>query len=173
MERLELSKRDIKDLLKDKSKRISFNCFNYNGKLLKINIDFLDDFGKLGFPGLKNYGIDPYQIRCLSELQPYVSSSLPCGTVYFKNTVIGVIYPKIFYDYQDFNQLNKEELIRFYSNIRKAVVKHIELISNDIYNTDLKNKNILYNGDNVELIDLDGKYIKFESHDTYHWFLED
>ena len=45
-------------------------------------------------------------------------------------------------------------------------------MQNGIYNKDFINKNILYKGEDVQLIDLDGKYISNEYCNTYEYFID-
>ncbi len=174
MKRISFDKKSFKKFL-ETAKVINNNgryVFDVNGELIKINPVFLEDFYNSKKALHPSYGVNVDQIEWLSNLDYKVSSSLPNGIVSFDHKNIGVIYPNIFYGYADFNKLPREEKLTFLNNLKTAINKHIELMQNGIYNKDFINKNILYKGEDVQLIDLDGKYISNEYCNTYEYFID-
>lgn len=112
--------------------------------------------------------IDPHQISWLSDKAKYIDHSyLPCGVLKYGINTVGVIYPKFFEGYKTFENLNKEDNLLIMKNLRKALLNNRELLNNDIYNTDFAFKNIMYKGNDVELVDLDGKCIKRSDNCSY------
>lgn len=155
-----LNKKEIKKLLKNKPVPGTFNVYQNGCGIIKIYKDVMADllkYGTLLFP----FGLaDPKQIEWLSGMQSKISGSrLPNGIVYFENYPIGVTYEEYFKGYSSFQNMSSEDFDLMLSNFRSSVDKNIELMSNGIYNQDLSMQNILYSSNNVELIDLDGKYI--------------
>ena len=174
MNNIILDKKGMKSLINEgkcvtKTRRY---IYDYHGRLLKFNPVFLEDFSKTKLP-IHNYGINIDQITWLNSMNGKVSSSLPDGVILYNGALVGVTYPKIFYDYDVLTNVTKEEKILFFKNLKEAINKHIELISHGIYNKDFLAKNVLYKEDDVELIDLDGKYIKNTPCNTYDFFAND
>jgi hypothetical protein len=83
------------------------------------------------------------------------------------------MYPKYFKGYKSFNELYTEQTNLFFENLKQSINKNIELMENGIYNYDFTMGNILYKNDDVQLIDLDGKYIsKGQSyHRVYSYYM--
>lgn len=153
-------RKEIKKLIKQKPVPGTFNIFDTGLGIIKIYKDVMADllqYGTLIYPfGLVN----PEQIEWLVSKQSYVKGSkLPNGIVYLEEIPIGVMYPEYFKGYSNFDSISEEETPLMMSNFRLASDKNIELVSNGIFNVDLSMQNILYKGNNVELVDLDGKYI--------------
>ena len=160
MERMDLEKRDLKKLFKENNMHEGY-VFEMDGRLIKISKEFASDFNKVFASVRSNYGINVDQIEWLSSLRHIVKHSmLPSGIVSYDHTTIGVIYPKMFKGYDSFNELHEEDESLLLRNMRTATRNNIELMSRGIFNCDLLNKNILYKGKDVELIDLDGKYVR-------------
>lgn len=160
MERLDLEKRDLKKLFKENNMHEGY-VFEMNGKLVKISREFASDFNKVFASVRNNYGISVDQIEWLSSLRHNVKHSmLPNGVVSYDHTNIGVMYPRMFKGYDSFNNLHNEETSLMLRNMRSAASNNLELMEHGIYNCDLLNKNILYKGTDVQLIDLDGKYVR-------------
>lgn len=160
MQTKRFDRREIKKLIKSKPVPGSFNIFENGCGIIKIYKDVMADllsYGTLIFP----FGLaDPKQIEWLSSMQGRIScSTLPKGVVYYENYPIGVMYEKYFKGYVSFNKMHQESFDLMFSNFRSSVDKNIELMSNGIFNQDLGMQNILYSSNDVELIDLDGKYI--------------
>lgn len=160
MQTKRFDKREIKKLVKSKPISGTFNVFENGCGIIKIYKDVMADllkYGTLIFP----FGLaDPKQIEWLSSMQGRINgSTLPNGVIYFENYPIGVMYEKYFKGYVSFNKLHQESFDLMFSNFRSSVDKNIELMSNGIFNQDLNMQNILYSSNDVELIDLDGKYI--------------
>lgn len=153
-------KKEIKKLVKQKPVPGSFNIFENGMGIIKIYKDVMADLLKygtiiypFGLPSLE-------QIEWLYSKQKYIKeSNLPNGIIYLEHTPIGVMYPEYFKGYSNFDSISEEETSLMMRNFRTASDKNIELVSNGIYNVDLSMQNILYQGNDVELIDLDGKYI--------------
>lgn len=153
-------RREIKKLVKSNPVRGSFNIFQNGTGIIKIYKDVMSDLLKYNTVVFPFGVVDPKQIEWLSGLQCYISgSTLPNGIIYYENYPIGVMYEKYFEGYDNFNNLFHEEFELMFKNFRSAVSKNIELMNNGIYNQDLNMQNILYSSSDVELIDLDGKYI--------------
>lgn len=155
-----LDKKDIKELLKSAPVAGSFNVFEDNGGIIKIYKDPMFDLERYStviFPGSL---VNEAQIRWLESKQMYITgSSLPNGIVYYERMPIGVTYPRYFEGYKNFYHLHKESVETMIRNFRTAIDKNMELIQNGIYNFDFTMHNILYKGNDVQLIDLEGKYV--------------
>lgn len=172
----ELNKEEFKTLLKN----TPIYCKGYYGtlyrdgdNLLKINNTYIRDYTlyhKLREKGL----VDLEQMAIYEEKKPFIKNSmLPKGIIKYKGIWIGVIYD-IYDNYDTFDSLYKEDSDLIINNIRLSIIKNMELINNDIYNTDLCNDNILYQDNNVELIDLDGSFIKYDKkylYETYFYYI--
>ena len=160
MERLDLEKRDLKKLFKENNMHEGY-VFEMNGRLIKISKEFASDFNRVFASIRSNYGINVDQIEWLSSLRSQIKHSmLPSGVVSYDHANIGVIYPRMFKGYDSFNELHEEDESLLLRNMTTAALNNLELMNNGIYNCDLLNKNILYKGRDVQLIDLDGKYVK-------------
>ena len=177
MKKIILSDRKFKELTKEKNKyfcdpsHLNHYLFRVGDELYKFDVNFLYNL-KYGF----KMDIDPNQIEMLCEKQKSISKTrLPKGIVIYDNVCLGVIYD-FFEGYKSFLDLHLEDLDLIFSNIRSAIDKNIELLENDIYNVDFTSRNILYREANVELIDLDGRYIRSSKSSTvrsvYCYFLE-
>lgn len=104
--------------------------------------------------------IDPKQIEWLISLRDYITmTNMPKGIIKCEGKAIGVIYDYLS-GFKDFSELYKEDLSLIFKNLSSVIVKNQELIKYGVYNLDLHSGNILYKGDDVEIVDLDGKYIK-------------
>lgn len=148
-----------------------------NDKIIKFDKAIVYGFKRNGIIDNKLCSIDVKQIEELVKRQEFIKkSSLPLGIVTVDSVVVGVIY-KRFYDYKNFNSLSDESSDLIVNNLRRAIYNNIELMENGIYNVDFTNNNILYSGEDVQLIDLDGKYIKMNGYatinDVYSFFLSD
>lgn len=155
-----LDKKQIKQLLRSETIAGTFHVFEYNGGILKIYKDPMYELGKYATIIFKGSLVNVEQIHWLELKQPIVKESrLPNGIVYYENLPIGVLYPKYFEGYRDFYHLHEESVETMISNFRSAIDKNIELINAGIYNADFTMNNILYSGHDVQLIDLEGKYV--------------
>jgi hypothetical protein len=172
-----LSDKKFKELTKEKNKyfcdpkNLNHYLFRVGDELYKFDANFLYNL-KYGF----KMNVDPRQIEMLCDKQKYISKTkLPKGIVIYNDICLGVIYD-FFEGYSSFLDLHLEEFNLIFSNIRSAIDKNIELLENDIYNVDFTSRNILYKNSNVELIDLDGRYIRNSESSTirsvYCYFLE-
>lgn len=152
--------RDIKRLISQKPIADSCNVFVVENTIEKIYKDVLFDLQRFYFMMIPSSLVNPEQIKWLCEKQENIFSSiLPNGIIYYEQLPIGVIYPKYFENYKSFNEIYSEETSILLDNLKKAINKNIELMNNGIYNYDFTMGNILYKEDDVQLIDLDGKYI--------------
>lgn len=155
-----LDKKEVKELLKTPPVAGSFNVFEDNGGIIKIYKDpmfELERYATVIFPGSL---VSEEQIHWLESKQVYVTgSNLPNGIVYYEKLPIGVLYPRYFEGYKNFYHLHEESVETMIQNFRTAIDKNMELIKNGIYNFDFTMHNILYKGNDVQLIDLDGKYV--------------
>ena len=155
-----MDKKEIKQLLKSKPVDGSFNVFKENDGIIKIYKDpmfELERYATVIFPGSQ---VQEEQIYWLESKQPLVKgSNLPNGIVYYERLPIGVMYPKYFEGYKNFYHLHEESVETMIRNFRTAIDKNMELIRNGIFNFDFTMHNILYKGNDVQLIDLDGKYV--------------
>lgn len=144
--------------------------YNANGKLYKLEHVAASDILKnrhLIHHGYKNINVD--SIEWLSDLQKYVRKShLPEGLLIYEHTPVGVIYPCFYDGYKPLTEVSKEPTSVMLKNIKTALLNNIELLDNGVYNCDFAFKNVLYQGDDVKLIDLDGKYIKTEKNSNYN-----
>lgn len=177
MKKVILSDKQFKELTKGKNKyfcdpkHLNHYLFRVDDELYKFDVNFLYNL-KYGF----KMDIDQNQIEMLCEKQKNIhKTKLPKGIVIYQNVVLGVIYD-YFDGYDSFLKLHLEDLNIIFLNIRSAIDKNIELLENDIYNVDFTSRNILYKGSNVELIDLDGRYIRNSMssnvRSVYCYFLE-
>lgn len=158
MIREDIKKKDYLRILK--SSKAGY-IYNDNGRLIKFDKCFAHDM--LKYKKIKTYygEINIDQIYWLSSLRYKIkNSSLPEGILFYDHTPVGVLYPHYFEGYDILDNLFKEDSQLLLSNLRKSIINNIELTDNGIYNTDFALKNALYKNNNVELIDLDGKYIK-------------
>ena len=155
-----LDKKEIKELLKSAPVAGSFNVFEDNGGIIKIYKDpmfELERYATVIFPGSL---VSEEQIHWLESKQSSITgSTLPNGIIYYEKLPIGVMYPKYFEGYKNFYHLHEESVETMIRNFRTAIDKNMELIQNGIYNFDFTMHNILYKGNDVQLIDLDGKYV--------------
>lgn len=154
------NERDLKKLLSQKPVNDSCNVFKVGYGVEKINKDILFDLQRFYHIMMPVAQIDEEQIKWLCEKQENISSTtLPNGVIYYEQYPIGVMYPRCYEGYKSFNELYKEDTKLFLENLKQSVIKNIELINNGIYNYDFTMSNILFKGEDVQLIDLDGKYI--------------
>ena len=155
-----LDKKQIKKLIRRKPIDGTFNVFEEENGILKVYKDPMFELGKYQtviFPGTL---VDVDQIHWLESKQSEVKGSdLPNGIVFFEKLPIGVTYPRYFKGYKNFYHLHEESVERIIRNFRTAIDKNIELIRVGILNVDFTMHNIIYKDDDVQLIDLDGKYI--------------
>lgn len=113
--------------------------------------------------------IDKDQIEWLNNTSRYISKSyLPCGVLNYGISPVAIIYPKYFDGYKTFEELYREDNLTIFKNLRQALLNNRELLNNGIYNTDFSFKNILYKGNEVELVDLDGKHLKKKEYSNYN-----
>ena len=170
-----ITRRGFKRIIKSNG---GYYIYSDNGRLIKFDRIYASDIVKFGDLYSHSSEINPYQIEWLSSLNGIVkNSSLPIGTVNYKSTAVGVIYPHYFYGFNSLQNISNEDSILFLQNIKAAILNNMELMQNGIYNNDFGFKNILYSGSHVELIDLDGKHIKRkeDSNPTrvYTYFIQD
>ena len=152
--------KDIKKLLSQKPVQDSCNVFQVENGIEKINRDVLFDIQRFHHVMFPIGNVDEEQIKWLHEKQEKIElSQLPNGIIYYQEYPIGVMYPKYFKGYQKFSELYTEETSLLFKNLKQSVINNIELLENGIYNYDFTMSNILYNQEDVQLIDLDGKYI--------------
>lgn len=166
--------RDLKKLISQKPIGESCNVFKVDNGVEKINKDLLFDLRRFYHIMMPISLVDAEQIKWLHEKQENISSSkLPNGIIEFEHKPIGVIYPQYFENYKTFNEIYKEATDLFFENFKQAISKNIELMNNGIYNYDFTMGNILYKIDDVQLIDLDGKYIskRQDYHKVYLYFM--
>jgi len=126
-------------------------------------------------PETMSTNIKKNQIRRINCKQKHIKqTNLPLGILTYQKNPIGVIY-KAYENYKNFNELHHETSNVILNNLRLAITKNNELIRHRIFNTDLAFRNILYDGENVELIDLDGRFIKSFAtiNDIYYIFFDD
>lgn len=132
-----------------------------NKRAYKLDMDCVNASLERFFVPLNTSSIKPEQIQWLSDKARYIEHSwLPSGILYTNFNPVAVIYPYYFKDYKDFNELYTEDSKVIFRNLRRALLNNRELLNNDIYQTDLSFKNIIYKGKDVQLIDLDGRYVK-------------
>ena len=174
MEEIKFKPKEVKQLMKEKR---ALDCNGYvfsEGEVLYkfYGMHLAECFRK--FVSFDMHPLDVEQIRILSHANAYVQKTqLPRGIIKIGDVPSGVFYD-YFEGYHSFNQLYKEDKARIFRNLRSAIEKNIELMQYGIYNTDLIGQNILFLGDDVQLIDLDGPYIKFDEYymkDVYYYFL--
>lgn len=155
-----LDKKDVKSLLKSKPVAGSFNVFKDGDSIIKIYKDpmfELERYATVIFPGSL---VNEEQIYWLESKQSLITgSNLPNGIVYYEKLPIGVTYPRYFEGYKNFYHLHEESVETMIRNFRTSIDKNMELIRNGIYNFDFTMHNILYHENDVQLIDLDGKYV--------------
>lgn len=176
MKKIILDKRGLQQLVKRESLSKDRNVFNVDGRLYKISKGYYFDIENNRKLSYNPNEVNPKQIEWLSSLTSIVTKSrLPDGIIIYKGIPIGVTYPLCFENYKCFNDLHEEDTSLVFDNIRTATENTINLFEADIYNTDLLNQNVLYKHRDVELIDLDGKYIKnsmyADTNDVYTYFL--
>lgn len=159
MKIISYNKKGIKELLSKHSTSV-FNVFEVNGTTQKIYKDVMFDLEKYHrvVRPFSYANID--QLEWLSAQQAYIkSTSLPNGVIITDNYPVGVCYPKYFFDYENFHYLITKSPQLVLANLRQAVEKNIELMERGIHNYDFVFNNILFKGDDVQLIDIDGKYV--------------
>lgn len=176
MKKVILDKKGLQQLLSNKSLSKEGNVFNVDDRLYKISKGYFFDILNDRRLAYNSREVNVEQIKWLSSMTGIVTKSrLPNGIIEYKDIPIGVIYPYCFEDYKDFNSLSSETSELILDNIRVATENTINLFEADIYNTDLVSKNILFQNKDVQLIDLDGKYIKnslyADINDVYTYFL--
>ena len=177
MERIYLHKQDLKGLIKQGSIN-NGTIYCKNGKKIKLDRDFINDITRKHVMARGKYSVDFDQIAWLSSKQRDVQkSTLPSGLITYQGVDVGIIYPRFFEGYYDFKNISREDTIRILKNIRTAIMNNEELIDKGILNQGLICKNIIYKDDDVQLINLDGKYIKKEGmasySSIYEYFLDD
>ncbi len=177
MKTVELSKRDVKSLIKQGSVN-NGTIYLDDGKKYKLYRDFINDMMKAHMPTRGNYGVNRKQVELLCSKQRNVEhSTLPSGILTYDGIDVGVIYPRFFYGYKSFDELSKEDSILLLKNIRRAILNNEELFSNGIFVQELLGKDIIYSGEDVQIVDLDGKYIKTGESvpyvDMYTYFIKD
>lgn len=124
-------------------------------------------------------GIDEAQIEWLSNLRwKVLGSKLPNGVAYYQQIPVSVLYPQFFKGYRDFTTVFAERGQGSFDLLRQALDNNSELMDNGIYNVDFAFKGIQYNdGSDVQITNLDGKYIKPASIATegqvYEYFVSD
>jgi len=177
METKKLSKLELKSLIKQGSIN-NGTIYNTDGKKYKIDREFLEDFVRKHVVTRNHYGVDREQIEWLMSKQKDIKhTTLPNGIITYEGVDVGVIYPRFFYGYKNFHSLPREEEILILKNLRTAIANNEELLRNGIFNENFLNREIIYSGDDVQLINIDGKYIKKEGMTTYSsvysYFLND
>ncbi len=167
MEIVDFKRREMKQFIKE----YTFNNGTVhleNGKKYKLDRAFVEDMKRRHDATLDHYGVDRNQIEWLSSKRNDVTlSTLPSGIITFEGIDVGVIYPRFFYDYDSFNNMSREDTLLILKNIRSAISKNEELLSNGIVNINFVTKDIMYCSDDVQLIDLDGSHIKREGYASY------
>ena len=165
---------------RDIIKKSNNNIFNdiETGRMIKLDKDSAREMKKRKSIRAYTPGIDPDQIQLLSEKQACINNTfLPSGVIYYHNLPIAVIYPKFFDNYKTFEDLHNEDESIIINNLKAAFYNNLELINNNIYNSDFAFKNVMYKDNSVELIDLDGKYIgnkdNFTISEVYYYYLYD
>ena len=169
---IDYNKREIKKLLSKNSTGV-FNIFEVNGTTQKIYKDLMYELQKYKRVITPYSLADMEQIRWLSNQQMYIKSTqLPDGIIMNSDYPIGVSYPTYFFDYENFYALSSYSPDIVIHDLRLAVEKNIELMERGIYNYDFTFNNILFKGKDVQLIDIDGKYVtSMQSYDrVYSYF---
>ena len=155
MDIIQINKREFKNIIK------KGYTYVYNDRFIKLDKIYIDNFRYNKSFNVQS-GINRQQIQMLCDRQEYIkNTSLPKGIVQIGNIPIGVIY-KYFDNYKSFREIGNENIDTIYNNIINAINYNEELINNGVYNYDLNVNNVLYNYNDVQLIDLDGKYIKID-----------
>ena len=145
-----------------------------NGKAYKLDMDCVNQSLRRFFVPINVSRIKPEQIEWLSDKARYINHSwLPCGVLNATITPVAVIYPYYFEGYNTFDELYNEDSKLIFKNLRTALLNNRELLNNDIYQTDLSFKNILYKGKDVQLVDLDGRYVKPGKWSNYNQVYQD
>ena len=138
------------------------------GRMIKLDKDCAGEMKNRNTVSIFAPKIDLVQISDLSSKQIHVNHShLPSGIMYYNELPVGVIYPYYFDGYKTFEELYKEDSDLMLDNIRKAYYYNLELVNNDICNKDFVFKNIMYDGSDVQLIDLDGKLVGNKYNTSY------
>lgn len=164
---IHLSTKDL-DELKSKAYVASgtqadvFNCGN--GFLYKIYYD-------------KPY-ITPYEENikeAIKRQQNVKNTSLPNGLIYVDGTFRGCVL-KSFLNYKTIYYIKHMDKLTQYKILKQLLMKVDELCSNNIYPLDLgitpsnNQGNVLFNGSDVEIIDLDGHSANYtNSHNNYFY----
>lgn len=163
MKTIILNDNDIKRLIYKNNYIYGTYTYNCDGILYKFKREFCDDYKNNIKSIKKDYGISKEKIEWLSSKQKDIKNSvLPFGIIEYNSIIVGVVYPNSFIGYYDFNNLHNENNDVIFDNMKKSTYNNIELMLNGIYNTDLLNRKILYDKNEVNFIGLDGKYIKSE-----------
>ena len=159
MKIIDYDKKAIKKLFSKNSTGV-FNIFEVNGTTQKIYKDVMYELQKYK-KVITPYSLaDMEQVRWLSSQQMYIKSTmLPDGVIMNSDYSIGVSYPKYFFDYENFYALASCSPDVVIHDLRLAVEKNIELMERGIYNYDFTFNNILFKDKDVQLIDIDGKYV--------------
>ena len=98
-------------------------------------------------------------------------TNLPTQLIDYKRVTVGVIYP-YYQNYKPFSQLYLENNDLFLTKLYELVRNNIELLENGIFNGDIQNSNVLYNQNDLQIIDLDSKWInKDESYTNNVYYL--
>ena len=148
------------------------NNYIYNdietGKMIKLDKECANMMKKRNSINYLFPQIDSSQIKHLSEKQIDINNTyLPSGVVYYNGFPVGVVYPYFFNNYNTFNDLYLEDSSLIIDNFKKSFFYNLELLNNNIYNTDLSFKNIMYKDNDVQLIDLDGRFIGDKDNSSY------
>lgn len=155
-----LKKREIKELL-DRESNVckGKKIYNVDGDLYKLYAKEFSYFYGFSYDFFCEM-VDVEQIKWLYDLRKFIKlTHLPRGIISCKKEAVGVLYD-YFDGYLSFEKLPNEDKELIFQNLRSAIEKNRELITYDVYNTDLISQNILYKGTDVEFIDLDGRYVK-------------
>ena len=167
MEEKNFKKNEMKVLLHERGLN-NRNVFVEHGQKYRLDLTFVEDFMKTKTAVRPYYGVDREQIEWLDSKRYDVKESiLPSGVITYQGVDVGVIYPKYYLGFTSFEELSKEETLLLLKNLRKAIANNEELLRNGIFNSDFVLKNMLYSGERVGLIGLDGKYIHREEDSSY------
>lgn len=160
MEEIVFKPKDVKRLFKyGKSICEGKNIYHIGDDLLKFYIRDYSSRKGFYYDFFINM-VDKEQIEWLSSLRSLITSSkLPRGIISCQDEAVGVLYD-YFDGYVSFKELSSEDKELIFSNLKSAIEKNRELMMYGVFNTDLIAQNILYRGNDVELIDLDGRYVK-------------
>lgn len=142
--------------------------FLYDDSLIKVNkylyyAAYDREIGKLRKELINQALTSPsifIQTKLLEKKQRDVLlSSFPKGIFYVNHIPSGIIL-NYHRDYRSLQNYFIKDYKEFLIILRRILIRIKELDDNDIYQRDLNLSNILYNNENVELIDLDGPFIK-------------